>query len=188
MTETAVPPAYEPLLQRFISAVDREREDVWEASDTVAKVLSLITTREERRIVLGAFAEAGHCSIAKLRQRAECANAFGTEYRYPHISWTLFRSAVNAAKRTGRTAQEILDEAVDKNLHVPEVNAMGQSKKRTLSLAKVCDGCGSKVRVSVGGEAAKAFRHAAIPCPVCVWALWTDGKDAKEAEKLGALE
>lgn len=155
-------------LQQFATALISERDARWAAGDAIndAGLLSAA--------VVGAFAAAGHCTTAFVRQLSSVARAFSHAQRFPDVSWTFYRSVLGAAKRLGRETAPLLDEAMAQGWHSKELAALGRVGPTVAALERDCGGCGAEIRIRLAG-----CTGLGIACPVCQ----AEGRD----EPLGVL-
>lgn len=173
----------EELEQLWCDSVSSERDHGWTACDVAAYVVGLAKTQRERSAAVNRLASLGHCTSAYVRARVQLSCAYGTESRYPDVSLALFRACIPAGKRLGQKPAAVLAQALERGLHAAEVAQLGRPMKRVRVLAATCAGCGLEARLRVtDGETS-----AALPCPRCVAWAWNDGRDPKEAERLGVL-
>ena len=184
---TTVSISTEELLQRWCNARARGRECFWEEADVAGYVVRHGGTREERKILKGLLASHGHCGIAYIGQLARLSMAYGTESRYPDVAMILYRACLQAAKRTGRTPADVLEDALAKGWHAAEVAQLGRKPDATVGLDVECPACGTQVRLRRPGDHGKCFVGLRIPCPVCVAIAWADKANAEPPEILGGL-
>jgi hypothetical protein len=200
MTDRA---SFDELVGMFCGSLDTERGAAWHAGDIVTRALEEIATtdragdrpnaravRSAERRLIGAMAEAAHCTMARVRQLGQVSATFGSEQRYPDKPWSLFRAVRAAAGRNQRDARTLLDEAVANGWGVPDLNAMGRAVPVALALRGDCAVCGSQVRVLIQGTAAARadVQALVLRCPTCVAAAWEAGSDGRDVPIVGALE
>lgn len=202
MTDTL--PSFDELVGMFAGAMESERHSAWHAGDIVNRALAEVARgmgddetkagrraiRRAQRKLLGAMAEAAHCTTARVKQLGEVAATFGTEQRYQDVSWSFFRAVRNAAMRNQLDPRALLDDAIAKAMTVSDLNALGKEVPIELAASGDCAVCGSQVRVKIQGTpAARAEVHQlTIPCPACVALAWLKGTDGREANHVGALQ
>lgn len=202
MTDTL--PSFDELVGMFAGAMESERHSAWHAGDIVNRALAEVARgtgdedtnagrkaiRRAQRKLLGAMAEAAHCTTARVRQLGQVSGTFGDEQRYPDKAWALFRAVRNAAIRNKLDARALLDDALAKAWGVSELNALGREVPIELAASGECDECGASVRVKIVGQAAARAEVNALSvgCPVCVALAWARGTDGREASLVGSLQ
>jgi hypothetical protein len=179
--------SWDDLLQRFANALIAERDGMWTAADVAAYILQRCPTRQAKREALGALATVAHCTRGYIHVLVRLSRGFGTESRKPDVSLALYRACLGAAKRTGRTPADILEEALLSDWHAARVNQLGTVPRAELVGEGTCDGCGASVRVRMAGEQARALQGLSLPCPVCVRSSWDDGREARDVLTVAVL-
>lgn len=171
-------------LQRYGDLVQAERACHWAVGEVVAEAVKDLT-KKDRRKAYGAFAEAGHCTIAHIEQHRAVYLAYtpAERMRCREMTWSLARAIMQAAKRAGEPVAFVLSVAMAENWHLPEATryARRDKKKQLFALNETCGSCTARVQVKA------PLRGLAMPCPVCIVTAWLDGGDGKELPRLGAL-
>lgn len=173
----------EELEQLWCSAIANERDQGWAACDVAAYLVGLAKTQRDRTAAVNRLAALGHCTSAYVRVRVQLSCGFGVESRHKDVSQALFRACIAAGKRLKLKPADVLEDALARGLHAAEVAQLGRPAKRLRVLSATCPACGLVARLRVtDGEPS-----AALPCPRCVVWAWSDGRDGKDAERLGVL-
>ena len=186
-------------LGAFIGALAAGEAGNWRAGDIVVRALGDLSQQgfvpreyaRQRAKLLAMFAMNAPkpCTAARVRQLAAVSGTFGTEQRYPDLTWSYFRAAVQAAHRTQVPARALLDEAVQAEWTIGYLNGLGKKNPEAVRLQATCGVCGMRALLRLAGAGVEqAFRGAALPCPNCIARAWADSTDGKDAERLGVWE
>jgi hypothetical protein len=184
------------LLARASGCLDAEHDALWTFGDIVNAAIDNArpqcadprTLRKARASIYRTFASLRKSvTAAFVRQHAERAGTFGTELRYPDVSFSFYRAVIGAAKRTQRDPRELLDDALAKAMSVSDMNALGVEPKAETSLREQCGDCGARVAITVKQDQGRSFVGLAIICPLCASLKLNDGGDPREAMRVGVM-
>ena len=181
-----VAPTLDELSQRWVDALEAERGAWWQAADVAAYALGLTGTKAERGRLVGELASLGHVSSGYVRALAQMAGSYGTEYRLPDVSQSLYRACIAAARRLGLDTKphEVLDRALKEGWHVREVSQMARKPQaKPLTMDATCGDCGAEVRVRLQ----KATGRQGLRCPLCTATAIEEGRDVERLPMLGML-
>ena len=184
--ETAVPytngtpTSLEQCLAEFTQAIEDEREKSWEAGHAICRAIALnaascdldATAAEHqaaRRVLLGHFASAGHCTLNRVTQLAVVYAAFCADgdHRAQDKPWSWHRAVRNAAVRTERPVIEVLAEAIGGALGQRELDAMGKTTARRVEFKGHCEECDADVTITFRKPTDKALAGLHVACGYC---------------------
>lgn len=150
----AGPTSLEDLLAEFTAALEDEREKSWDAGKAICRAIAMnaascdlsATAAEHqraRRVLLGHFASAGHCTINRVTQLAVVYAAFcGDGDRRAHDKpWSWHRALRNAAVRTERPVIDVLAQAIHEAWGQRELDALGKAPKGRVECRGHCGEC-----------------------------------------------
>ena len=184
MTAIPVAPTLDELSQRWVDALEAERGAWWQAADVAAYALGLTGTKAERGRLVGELASLGHVSSGYVRALSQMAGSYGTEYRLPDVSQSLYRACIAAGRRMGIKAHVVLENALAAGHHVREVSQLGRRPKaKPLTMDATCGDCGAEVRVRLQ----KATGRQGLRCPLCTATAIEEGRDVERLPMLGML-
>lgn len=162
----------EDVLQQFATALEHEREGLWEASWAVARAVEAVprSSGEARRLLYGSFAAVGACTAARVAQLARVGAAFPTP---ENVRWekshTWHRAVAQRAHALGMAVEVLADLAVREGWGQRELAAYGRpasSERMPVGFRGQCGRCGAVVRVRI--LAGQEWQGQAVWCPVCL--------------------
>ena len=168
---------------KLVELAEAERACQWAKGEVIAAAIREAANKKMRSLIFRDAATVLHCSAAYARQLCEVWASFTPVERAQEKTWSLHRACMQAGRRLGRTAVDVLLEALASDLHVRGVDALGREKTNGTQhvLRGHCGGCGVHYVLE------STFATPSLPCPVCIRHAWDDGRDGRDAELMGAL-
>lgn len=148
----------EETLTQIVELLVAGRAVNWALGDQAAEAV-----RNHGKGIIGKIAETAGCSKARIEQLIAVAVTFPAELRYPDVDWSIYRQVRQTAKRIGREAVVVLQEAVDNEMSCADIAAIGRDKLTKSKLRKRCEWCNATVTIEADGGMAGVK----INCPVC---------------------
>jgi len=108
------------------------------------------------------------CSRAHIKQRLALRSVFG-EHRaeLERVAFSVLRATANAAKRNGRDAWDLLQEALAAGWHVSNLDALGRTGRRRVEFKGHCDECDADVHYVFKKPTDAALVGLHVTCGFC---------------------
>jgi hypothetical protein len=181
------PPSDQRLEEEVLDATHDARLGFWRVGIAVAYDLGRSTkNKRENAKCINKWASKTNQTSNYVRLQVRCFDNFGAEYIKADVAIALYIACLHAGKRTGRPPHEILEEALDKEWHAAEVNALGKSEPETYEFRGECRVHGPVALPKIPPQSG-IVRGIALPCPDCVALRWAEESDGRDAERVGVL-